>query len=159
MAERREIANDVGKGNRREQGMTSSILQPVVALVLWSFVMWAWLYATRIPAIRAANAPMPPETTAADLNAILPPRVRWPADNYNHLMEQPTLFYAVALTLAVTGAGVGLNVWLAWGYVGLRVVHSLVQAITNVIMVRFSVFMVASLVLLVLSVRAAMMVF
>jgi hypothetical protein len=159
MAEQGEIANDVGKGNRREQGMPSSILQPVVALVLWSFVMWAWLYARRIPAIRAANAPMPPETTAADLNAILPPRVRWPADNYNHLMEQPTLFYAVALTLSFTGAGDGVNTWLAWAYVALRVIHSLVQALTNIIMVRFSVFMVASLVLLGLSVRAAMVVF
>ena len=139
--------------------MISPILQPVVALVLWSFVMWAWLYATRIPAIQAAGAPMRPEMTAADLNAIIPPRVRWPADNYNHLMEQPTLFYAIALTLAVTGAGGGMNAWLAWGYVGLRVIHSLVQAITNIILVRVSVFMIASVVLLILSVRAAMVVF
>ena len=139
--------------------MPNPILQPVVALVLWSFVMWAWLYATRIPAIRAAKAPMPPEMTAADLNAVLPPQVRWKADNYNHLMEQPTLFYAVALVLALIGAGDGLNLWLAWAYVGLRIVHSLVQALTNVILVRFGVFMVASLVLLALAIRAAMAVF
>ena len=139
--------------------MPSPILQPVVALVLWSFVMWAWLYATRIPAIQAAKAPMPPETTAADLNALLPPRVRWKADNYNHLMEQPTLFYALALTLALVGAGDGLNAGLAWAYVALRVVHSLVQALTNVILVRFGVFMIASLVLLALALRAAMAVF
>jgi hypothetical protein len=139
--------------------MPSPILQPVVALVLWSFVMWAWLYATRIPAIIAAKAPMRPEMTGADLNALLPARVRWKADNYNHLMEQPTLFYAIALVLAFADAGDGLNAWLAWTYVGLRVVHSLVQALTNVILVRFSVFMVASLVLLVLAVRAAMTVF
>jgi len=136
--------------------MPSPILQPVVALVLWSFVMWAWLYATRIPAIRAAKAPMPPEMTAADLNALLPPRVRWKADNYNHLMEQPTLFYATALVLALVGAGAGLNAALAWAYVALRVVHSLVQALANVIAVRFAVFMAASLVLLALAVRAAM---
>lgn len=139
--------------------MPSPILQPVVALVLWSFVMWAWLYATRIPAIRAAKAPMPPETTAADLNALLPPRVRWKADNYNHLMEQPTLFYAAALVLALVGAGGGLNAGLAWLYVALRVVHSLVQALGNVILVRFGVFMAASLVLLALAARAAMAVF
>jgi hypothetical protein len=139
--------------------MPSPILQPVMALVLWSLVMWAWLYATRIPAIRAAKAPMPPEMTTADLNVILPPRVRWKADNYNHLMEQPTLFYAVALVLAFVGAGEGLNAGLAWAYVALRVVHSLVQALTNVIMVRFAVFMVASLVLLALAIRAAIAVF
>ena len=139
--------------------MTSSILQPVVGLVLWSFVMWAWLYATRIPAIQAARQPMLPEMTAADLNAVIPARVRWKADNYNHLMEQPTLFYAVALTLAVAGAGEGLNLWLAWAYVALRIVHSLVQSLGNVILVRFGVFMIASVVLLALTARAAMVVF
>src|SRR5687768_5728247 len=135
--------------------MTSPILQPVIALVLWSFVMWAWLYATRIPAIQAAKAPMRPEMTAADLNALLPARVRWKADNYNHLMEQPTLFYAVALTLAVVGAGGGLNAALAWIYVGLRIVHSLVQASANVIMIRFYVFNLASIALLAMAIRAA----
>ncbi len=139
--------------------MASPILQPVVALVLWSFVMWAWLYATRIPAIRAAKAPMPPEMTGADLNALLPPQVRWKADNYNHLMEQPTLFYATALVLAFAGAGDGLNAWLAWAYVALRIVHSLVQALTNIILVRFTVFNIASLVLLALAIRAAIAVF
>jgi hypothetical protein len=136
--------------------MESPILQPVIALVLWSLVMWAWLYATRIP---AAKLPMEPTMTSADLAAALPPSVRWKADNYNHLMEQPTLFYATALVLAVAGQGDGLNAALAWGYVGLRVVHSLVQATVNVIMVRFLIFMVASLVLLALAVRAALGVF
>jgi hypothetical protein len=119
--------------------------------------MWAWLYATRIPAI--AGRPMDPAMTAADLNAVIPARVRWKADNYNHLHEQPTLFYAVALTLAAAGAGTGLNLWLAWTYVAIRVAHSLIQALGNVILVRFSVFMVGSLVLLALAVRAAGVVF
>jgi hypothetical protein len=137
----------------------SPILQPVVALVLWSFVMWAWLYATRIPAIRTARLAMPPQMTTSDLNAALPASVRWKADNYNHLMEQPTLFYATALVLAFDGAGNGLNAGLAWAYVALRLVHSLVQALTNIIVLRFAVFMVASVVLLALAVRAAMAVF
>ena len=139
--------------------MHSPILQPVAALVLWSFVMWAWLYATRIPALRAAKVPLDPNMTAADLAARVPANVRWKADNYNHLMEQPTLFYAVALTLAFVGQGDSLNALLAWAYVALRVVHSLVQATVNVIMARWSVFTIASLLLLVLAVRAAMAVF
>jgi hypothetical protein len=139
--------------------MTSPFLQPVIALVLWTFVMWAWLYATRIPAIRAANKPMDPAMTAADLNAVIPPRVRWKADNYNHLHEQPTLFYAVAVTLAVAGVGAGLNLWLAWAYVAIRVAHSLIQALGNVIMIRFSLFMLGSLVLLALTLRTAVVVF
>ena len=133
----------------------SPILQPVVALVLWSFVMWAWLYATRIPAMQKAKVPMDPNLTSADLNAAIPASVRWKADNYNHLMEQPTIFYATALALAVAGQGAGLNAVLAWGYVGLRVIHSLVQATTNIIMLRWALFMTASLVLLALAVRAA----
>jgi hypothetical protein len=139
--------------------MPSPILQPVIALVLWTFVMWAWLYATRIPVIVALKRPMDPTMTAADLNAVIPPRVRWKADNYNHLHEQPTVFYAVTLTLAAVGAGAGLNLWLAWAYVAIRVVHSLIQALGNVIPARFGVFMVGSVVLLVLSARAAMVVF
>ena len=139
--------------------MSNSILQPVVALVLWSMVMWAWLYATRIPAIVGAKVEMDPTMTTADLSQRLPPQVRWKADNYNHLMEQPTLFYAVALTLAFVGEGSGLNAWLAWAYVGIRLVHSLVQALANIIMVRFLIFLVGSLVLLALAIQAALAVF
>ena len=139
--------------------MSTQILQPVVALVLWSFVMWAWLYATRIPALRKANVGLDPTLTAADLAARLPPSVRWKADNYNHLMEQPTIFYAAALALAVAGEGAGLNLALAWTYVGLRIVHSLVQATANIIMARFLTFMAGSVVLLALAARAAMAVF
>lgn len=139
--------------------MSSPILTPVVALVLWSFVMWAWLYATRIPAIFKNKIAMDPAMTKAELNAQLPPSVRWKADNYNHLMEQPTLFYAVAFALALAGAGGGLNLTLAWTYVGLRVVHSLVQSTVNVITARFLIFLVGSLVLLALAVRAALVVF
>ena len=139
--------------------MESPILQPVVVLVLWSMVMWAWLYATRIPAMRRARTRLDPNLPREQITGGLPPRVRWKADNYNHLMEQPTLFYATALVLAFVGAGDGLNLWLAWAYVALRVVHSLWQALSNVILIRFSLFMTASAVLVVLAVRAALAVF
>ena len=85
--------------------------------------------------------------------------MRWKADNYNNLMEQPTLFYAVTLTLALLGEGAGLNTGLAWLYVGLRIAHSLVQAMLNVVMLRFFIFMAASFALLVMSIRAAIIVF
>lgn len=139
--------------------MSNAILQPVVALVLWSFVMWAWLYATRIPAIVRNKLVLGPTMTKSEMNAQLPASVRWKADNYNHLMEQPTLFYAVVLTLALVGAGDEINVILAWGYVAVRVAHSLVQALVNIVMLRFSIFMMGSLVLLALSLRAALVVF
>jgi hypothetical protein len=132
---------------------------PVIALVLWSFVMCAWLYATRIPAMVKAKAVYDPAGPVEAFNAQLPASVRWKADNYNHLMEQPTLFYAVALTLALLGAAGVVNTGLAWAYVGLRVVHSLVQATVNVILLRFSLFIISTLVLLVLAIRAALVVF
>jgi len=139
--------------------MHSPILAPLVALVLWSFVMWAWLYATRIPALIKNRIVYDPQRPNEAFHAQLPAQVRWKADNYNNLMEQPTLFYAVALTLAMLDAGGGLNLVLAWLYVGLRVAHSLVHALINVVILRFAVFMAASIVLLLLSLRAALIVF
>jgi len=138
--------------------MHSPILAPVVALVGWTMVMWAWMYATRIPAIMAMKMRLDPEAPRGEQMAMLPPRVRWKADNYNHLMEQPTLFYATALVLAVAGEGTGWALTLAWTYVGFRVVHSLVQATWNKIEVRFSLFFLSSLVLIALIVRAAQVV-
>jgi hypothetical protein len=138
--------------------LRSPILAPVIALVLWSFVMWAWLYATRIPALRKHRIVYDPRRPAEEFHAQLPPDVRWKADNYNNLMEQPTLFYAVALVLALLDAGTGFNTALAWLYVGVRVLHSLVQAIVNVVLLRFALFMAASFVLLLMTVRAALVV-
>jgi hypothetical protein len=120
--------------------------------------MWAWLYATRIPAIVKNRIVYDPYKPNAAFHAQLAAPVRWKADNYNNLMEQPTLFYAVALSLALLDAGGDVNAVLAWVYVGLRVVHSLIHAIVNVVMIRFAVFMAASLVLLALSFRAALIV-
>lgn len=139
--------------------MRSAILQPVIVLILWSMVMWGWLYATRLPAMIQARTKLDPDLPRDIMMGGLPPRVRWKADNYNHLMEQPTLFYATALTLALVGHGDGLNLVLAWAYVALRVTHSLIQALINVIRLRFAVFMVASGILVLLAVRAAAVVF
>ena len=139
--------------------MKSEILAPVVALVLWSLVMWVWMYATRIPAMQRLNVKLDPTVPPGTLTAILPPDVRWKADNYNHLMEQPTIFYAIALTLALLGAGDGLNAQIAWAYVGLRVIHSLVQVTVNRIVVRFVAFVLSTLALAMLAVHAALIVF
>jgi hypothetical protein len=139
--------------------LRNQILAPLITLVLWTFVMWAWLYATRIPTIRRNKIALDPYRTKEEFNAQIPANVRWKADNYNHLLEQPTLFYAVALTLALIDAGSDLNAYLAWAYVGLRIARSLVQAIINVIIVRFVLFIAASFVLLVLTIRAAFLIF
>ena len=134
-------------------------LAPLVALVAWSMVRWLWMYVTRLPAMRRAG--MKPDSNAPrgeQMNQ-LPPEVRWKADNYNHLMEQPTLFYAVVLALVLAGGGNGTEVALAWAYTGLRIVHSLVQALINRIELRFVLFVLSSLVLVALAVAAAQRVF
>jgi hypothetical protein len=117
--------------------------------------MGVWLYATRIPALQKHRIIYDPQRPAEEFHAQLPAKVRWKADNYNNLLEQPTLFYAVALTLAFLDAGAGLNAGLAWAYVVLRIAHSLVQALINRVMIRFALFALASLVLLVMTIRTA----
>lgn len=90
----------------------------------------------------------------------LPPKIKWPADNYNHLHEQPTQFYAIGLALVLAGAGDERLVnRLAWAYVGLRVIHSLIQSTFNNLGLRFFVFIASSLVLLAMGGRAAYIVF
>jgi len=134
----------------------ASLIPPVLALIAWTFVMWVWLYMTRIPALRAANVDLVAVSrTGGKLE--LPPEVTRVADNYNHLHEQPTIFYALALAAEVGNVVDWWSMALGWSYVILRVLHSFVQATRNVIMVRFCVFAVASLVLLLLLVRTILL--
>lgn len=139
--------------------MSKALLQPVIALVIWHFVMWTWMYATRVPAILRARMRLDPNATRGSQMDELPPRVRWKADNYNHLFEMPTIFYAIALVLAGLGEAHELDVALAWTYVGLRVVHSIWQSTINQIQVRFAIFTVSSLVLFALTLHAAIRLF
>lgn len=135
------------------------ILQPLVVLVLWSFVIWIWMYATRIPAIFSMKIKMDPNAPRGTQMATLPPRVRWKADNFNHLMEQPTIFYALVLTLAFFKDSGVLSIYAAWAYVGLRVIHSLIQVLVNKIELRFAVFMLSNIPLAILAVNSAIAVF
>ncbi|MFM2371257.1 MAG: hypothetical protein RIS85_979 [Pseudomonadota bacterium] len=140
---------------------SAAILQPAVALMAWTMIMWLWMYATRIPAMNAAK--LDPDSLARDpsrtLDDILPASIQWKAHNYNHLHEAPTLFYAVCLVLAVAGLGNGMSAQVAWAYVGLRVIHSIVQATVNKVMLRFILFALSSFTLMALIYHAARAVF
>ncbi len=141
--------------------MHSDILRPMVVLIAWTLVMLAWTLATRLPAMKAAGVDMAKlvGTKASDADRALPPQVQWKAHNHNHLMEQPTLFYAVCAVLALSGTGHGVNAWIAWAYVALRIAHSLVQATSNRVRARFLLFMLSSLMLVALTLHAALAVF
>ena len=133
---------------------TETILTPVLALVVWSLVVWVWMYATRIPAMQKAR--IDPQEAARTRTLNLPPSVMNVSDNYNHLMEQPTIFYALVFYVYLTGAENPLNIMLAWAYVGLRVVHSLIQNTANVVMVRFTVFTLSTLCLAAIAAQSIM---
>ena len=141
--------------------IATEILQPLAVLAGWTMVMWAWMYATRLPAMSQAGIDSKSLIggTGKSLDEVLPSKVQWIAHNYNHLHEAPTVFYAVALTLAMIGQGDGLNAKIAWVYVALRIVHSLVQAISNRVMVRFALFALSSLALIALTVHLLIAVF
>jgi len=135
----------------------SPILAPVVALIAWSLVIMTWMAVTRLPAMKRAGISLDGLVggRGANLEGVVPDEVQWKSHNYSHLMEQPTLFYAVALALAMMSMGDGINLWLAWGYVGFRVLHSLVQATVNVVKYRLLLFTLSSLCLIGLTVHAA----
>lgn len=136
----------------------SPILAPVVALVAWSLVMLLWVYFTRFPAMRRAGIDLKGRvgSRGSDLDGVVDPAVQWKSHNYNHLMEQPTIFYAVALSLALMDFGSGINLWLAWAYVLLRIAHSLVQATVNVVRYRFLLFAAASFCLIAMTMHAGL---
>ena len=136
----------------------TAILQPVFALGLWTGVMMLWMYATRIPAIGTTTIPEDEMGHPPGMN-YLPSEVRRIADNYNHLFEQPTLFYAVAISLAVLGHADDTMVNLAWTFVAIRVVHSIVQATFNLVLLRFGIFLLSWAVLLVMIIREALVLF
>ena len=137
----------------------SPILLPVVALVAWTLLVMLWMLVSRMGEFKRLGVNfdnIPPGSRGVDLEGKAEATAQWKSHNYNHLMEQPTLFYAIAVTLALMDFGGGLNYWLAWGYVGLRVVHSIIQCTVNVVRYRLLVFGLASACLFGLTIHAGL---
>lgn len=136
----------------------SPILIPVVALVAWTLLVMLWMLVSRMGEFRRMGitpTTIPDGARGVDLDGKADAKAQWKSHNYNHLMEQPTIFYAIAITLALMDFGGGINYWLAWGYVGLRVLHSLIQCTVNVVRYRLTVFALASACLFGLTIHAA----
>ncbi|QTD56301.1 MAPEG family protein [Parasphingorhabdus cellanae] len=136
--------------------MSTAILAPAALLVIWSLVMLFWMAGTRLPAAKKMGIDITakPGGRGPDVDPQLPDKVAWKSHNYTHLMEQPTLFYATVVILAVAEAGTGINLWLAWGYVVLRILHSIWQATVNLVNVRFLLFLASTICLLIMAVNA-----
>ena len=133
------------------------LLGPIVALVAWSIVMLCWMVVTRMPALKKVGFDLSTRVGSKPgaLDGVVDDKAQWKAHNYIHLMEQPTLFYAIVFALILMGQNFPLNVGLAWTYVGLRIAHSIVQATWNRILVRFILFALSTLCLLALTLHAA----
>lgn len=137
-----------------------SLLTPAAVLALWTLIMLFWLAFQRGRAVAKLKGQLPPTPVGVrgpDVDAALPNSAKWASHNYAHLLEQPTIFYAVVLILFVSGGTQPLNVGLAWGYTLLRIVHSLWQVSVNKVPVRFAIFLASTLCLLALAVHAVLM--
>jgi hypothetical protein len=136
----------------------SPLLGPIVALVAWTLIIQVWMYATRLPAMRQAGISFKGRTgtRGSSLEGKIPDKVNWKAHNYNHLLEQPTIFYVIVIALILMGFDAPINAYLAWAYVAFRIAHSLVQATVNIVIYRFWLFIGGSLCLLGLTIHAAL---
>ena len=137
--------------------MDTSILAPAAALVVWSIMMLFWMAGTRLPAMSKIGMDLSkaaPGGRGQDIDPHVSPSVAWKSHNYTHLMEQPTIFYATIMILAISGGATSLSVSLAWGYTVLRVIHSIWQATVNTVAIRFVFFLLSSLCLTILAVQA-----
>lgn len=128
------------------------MLTPILALIVWTLIVWLWMYATRIPAMKKAKVD-PQSAIHPGSLAVLPTGARVVADNYNHLHEQPTIFYALAFYTHLSANDDALNIWIASAYVGVRIVHSFVQIVVRNVTLRFAVFALGSLLLMALAAR------
>ncbi|TCJ37223.1 MAPEG family protein [Parafrankia sp. BMG5.11] len=135
--------------------MQAQMLAPAAVLIGWTLIMLVWMAATRLPALRRIGGlkNAKPGGRGQDLEGVVDDRINWKAHNYSHLVEQPTLFYAVSLIIALLGPNPTM-VLVAWIYVAIRIVHSIWQATVNVVSVRFLLFMLSTLALVVLAIRA-----
>lgn len=137
--------------------MMAQMLAPAAVLVAWTLVMLFWMAGTRLPAARKAGVDIGARAGARgqDLEGRIEDKINWKSHNHTHLHEQPTLFYAIVVILALTGAG-AIDVLFAWIYVGLRIAHSIWQATVNKVPIRFLLFLASSIVLIVMTIRALM---
>jgi len=137
----------------------SLILQPVFVVILLTMAMAVWMLFTRIPAMKRLRIHPQKGQDTSKLRELLPSEVNRVSNNYNHLFEQPTLFYAVAISIAVLGHVDSIHITCAWAYAILRIAHSIIQATIDFVYARFIIFIISWVVLSVMIIREALVVF
>ena len=120
-----------------------ALLTPVFILILWTFTIFLIMSYGRT---RFMKDPQDAAHTK-DIKGTLPAWVERTGDNYNHLFEQPVAFYVVTLAIALINSIDPLMMQLAWAFVILRIIHSLVQLTFNLVLVRFMIFLIGWLII------------
>ncbi len=137
----------------------AEFLTPVLVLIIWTLIVLVFMLSRRIPAMNKINRNTQKFIENPELMQQLPNKAKWAADNYNHLHEQPVIFYALMFYLAATNAGDSVNLYLAWGYVISRILHSLIQMGKNIVIARFLVFVIGTVLLMLMALRAVLALF
>jgi hypothetical protein len=130
------------------------LLTPLLALVFLTFLVWIYMYVTRLGEMKRKSIDPEDLDTRVHGQALLTDSPAQ-ADNLKNLFELPILFYVAILLALVLMIQDPFLVQLAWGYVGLRYIHSLVHCTYNRVMHRFVAYAMSCLILMVMWVRLA----
>lgn len=121
----------------------TNILLPFVGTMLLTLIVWAYMYARRIPFILRSKL-TPQQLTPAELARLSPPAVANPSDNLKNLFELPTIFYAAVLYLFLAQEVDGLYLGAAWVFFAFRVLHSAVHCTFNFVPLRFWLYAISA---------------
>ena len=134
----------------------NAIFAPFFAQMLLTLIVWAYMYARRIPFIVGLKLTQAELAKPGELARLSPAAVSNPSDNLKNLFEIPVLFYALVLFLYATRQVDAVYVGAAWMFVAFRVAHSIVHCTFNLVLLRFSLYLTATLAVWLMLIRAAL---
>jgi len=133
-----------------------ALLQPMLAMMALTAAVWLFMYVRRLGHMLRHGIDAQAVSSPQKMAALIPEAVERPANNLRNLFELPVLFYALCLLSLQMGWAQALDVQLAWAFVGLRALHSLVHCTVNHVNTRFAVYALSSIALWVMLVRACL---
>jgi hypothetical protein len=133
----------------------TAIFAPMFATMFLTLVVWVYMYVRRISFITSSKLSPGELATPGALARLSPAAVSNPSDNLKNLFEVPVIFYALALYLFVIKQVDALYVDAAWVFVAFRILHSAVHCTFNLVMLRFYLYLIATLAVWFMMIRAA----
>ena len=124
------------------------IIYPVFSLVILTFIMLAATGITRLISVRRRQ--VRPRYYVLMSGDTPPDYVQKVGRNMANLLEVPVLFYLLAVLVVVFEINNQLLVDLAWLYVALRLVHSIIHISYNNVPHRFIVFVLSVVTLMIM---------